>query len=56
MVNFVDHSPDAKDHNGEVAELSTHGNDADQEVNGNRNVGSIEVRGSRKRGRTRTDG
>jgi len=49
MVNFVDHSPDAKSHNRDVTVSSTHGNYADQEVNGIRNVGSTEVEGLKKK-------
>lgn len=48
MVKFVDHSPDIKDHNGEVTGSSTHDNDADEDVNGTRNAG-IEDEGLKKK-------
>jgi GTP cyclohydrolase IA len=49
MVKFIDHSPDSKDHNGEVTESPTHGNDVDREVNGIRNAGSAEGEGQKKK-------
>lgn len=49
MVKLIDHTPDAKDHSGEVTESSTHGNGGDEEINGTRNIGSLEGEGNKKK-------
>src|SRR5271154_1616489 len=49
MVKFIDHLPDANDLNREVAELSTHGNDAFEQVNGATNAANDENEGPNKK-------
>lgn len=60
MDKFIDQSPDANDRNGEATELSMHGIDEDEEVNGPRNVGFIEGEGHKmkrkNKDRRSTDG